>query len=317
MKFLRLSIAALTTAVAILLYFLLTDRDRLQHTYLCFKQAVSIAACYAGRNIDFVADIDGIKYEGNLSNGIDKDIFYYGAYEKPLLFLLRDIMHSVYANKGVFIDVGANTGQHSLFMSRYAPEVHAFEPWQPVLKRFHRMIELNHIKNIVVYPVGLGDQNARRSFYKPTEKNLGTGSFVEDFTPDNSYDGELEIRIGDEVLEQAGVKSVALIKMDVEGYEKLALTGLRRTLWKDRPIVEFELSADPKSRVSIKSRKDLTALFPENYRFVTFFRSDPSKGTYFLGDIEGIIRFDLKGRYDVLAYPAEKTKNLVLDGPRN
>ena len=317
MKPLRLAIPALTTVLAILLYFLLTDRDRLQRTYLCFKQSTSIAACYSGKSIDFVADIDGIKYEGNLSNGIDKDIFYFGAYEKPLLYLLRDIMHSVYANKGTFIDIGANTGQHSLFMSRYVSQVHAFEPWDPVLKRFRRMIELNQTKNIVVHPFGLGDQNAKKPFYKPAENNLGTGSFVEGFTSNNSYEGELEIKIGDEALDQAGVGSVALIKMDIEGYEKLALRGLRRTLWKDRPIVEFELSADPKSPVSIKSSKDLTDLFPENYSFATFIRSDPSKGTYSLASIEGIVRFDLKERYDVLAYPAEKTKDLVLHGPRN
>jgi hypothetical protein len=74
------------------------------------------------------------------------------------------------------------------------------------------LIELNHIKNIVVHPVGLGDQNAKKPFYKPVEKNLGAGSFVEGFTSDNSYDGELEIGIGNEALEQAGVKSAALIK---------------------------------------------------------------------------------------------------------
>jgi FkbM family methyltransferase len=202
-------------------------------------------------------------------------------------------------------------------MSRYASEVHAFEPWEPVLKRFRRMIELNHIKNIVVHPVGLGDQNAKKPFYKPVEKNLGTGSFVEGFTSDNTYDGELEIRIGDEALEQAGVGSAALIKMDIEGYEKLALRGLRRTLWRDRPIVEFELSVDPKSPVSIKSVRDLNVLFPENYSFATFIRSDPSRGTYSLAPIEGLVRFDLKERYDVLAYPTEQAKHLALDGPRN
>jgi len=33
----------------------------------------------------------------------------------------------------------------------------------------------------------------------------------------------MEIRIGDEELGSAGVKDVAVIKMDIEGYEKAAL----------------------------------------------------------------------------------------------
>ena len=60
--------------------------------------------------------------------GVDNDIFYYGAYEKHILYFLRDVMRTVYGNRGTFVDVGANTGQHSLFVSRFASEVHAFEP---------------------------------------------------------------------------------------------------------------------------------------------------------------------------------------------
>jgi len=145
------------------------------------------------------------------------------------------------------LDIGANTGQHSLFMSRYAKEIHAFEPWEPVIKRFRRMVEHNHIKNIVIHPFGLGDENSKEPFFRPPDINLGMGSFVEGFQENNSYEGELEIRIGDEALQKAGVMSVSLIKMDIEGYEKPALKGLRRTLQRHRPIVEFELSVDPRA----------------------------------------------------------------------
>ncbi|MGH7796859.1 MAG: FkbM family methyltransferase [Candidatus Binatia bacterium] len=316
MKALKLTLAALTSAITVLFYFFLTDDDRLRRTYLCFKQATSIAACYQGESVDFVADIDGIRYEGNLRNGIDNDIFYYGAYEKPILYFLRDIMGSAYRNQGTFIDVGANTGQHSLFMSRYASAVHAFEPWEPVLKRFRRMVEINRIKNIVIHPVGLGDQNSKKRFYKPAEKNLGTGSFVEGFVAENSFEGELEIQIGDEALEKSGVNYVSLIKMDIEGYEKPALRGLRRTLVKYRPIVEFELTADPNSSVSIKSKNELIALFPENYDFlVVSEKSDLSTGNYILEAIDGSVRFDRKGRHDMVAYPLERQKNITLRAP--
>ena len=191
MKALRLTAAGVLTVIALSGYLYLSDPAGLHRIYLCFTQSKSIATCYQGGSIDFVASIDGIRYEGNTGNGVDNDIFYYGAYEKHILYFLRDVMRTVYGNRGTFVDVGANTGQHSLFISRFASEVHAFEPWEPVLERFRRMVEFNHIKNIVIHPVALGDENSRKPFYKPSEDNLGTdrlstASVKKILTPANS-----------------------------------------------------------------------------------------------------------------------------------
>jgi FkbM family methyltransferase len=317
MKTLRLTIAALTTAVIMLAILYRSDYERVQGIYLCWKQAVSLTSCFTGGDIDFVADLDGVRYQGNLGNYVDSQIFYYGAYEKPNLFLLRDLMRSVYANQGTFIDIGANTGQHSLFMSRHSKEVHAFEPWEPVLKRFRRMVEANGIKNIAIHPFGLGNENSKKPFFKPSEKNLGTGSFVEGFRADNSYEGDLEIRVGDDAFEQANIKSVSVIKMDIEGYEKLALQGLRRTLRQHRPIVIFEITANPRSPVSIKSQEELRALFPEQYEFsLVSERSDPATGAYYLGSIDGVVRFDHAEQHDLVAYPAEKKSLIARQAPQ-
>lgn len=82
------------------------------------------------------------------------------------------------------------------------------------------MVEINQIKNIVIHPFGLGDENSKKPFFKPPDHNLATGSFVKGFIENNSYEGELEVQSGDDALAKAGVTSVALIKMDIEGYEK-------------------------------------------------------------------------------------------------
>ena len=247
MKAPKLSLAALLTLVFCLTSLYIVDRERFYWNYRCWQQAVTLSSCFRGGEFDFVADRNGARYEGKTGNFIDNHVFFFGAYEKPILYFLRDTMKSAYSNQGIFLDIGANTGQHSLFMSRYAKEIHAFEPWEPVIKRFRHMVEHNHIKNIVIHPFGLGDENSKEPFFRPPDINLGMGSFVEGFQENNSYEGELEIRIGDEALQKAGVMSVSLIKMDIEGYEKPALKGLRRTLQRHRPIVEFELSVDPRA----------------------------------------------------------------------
>jgi FkbM family methyltransferase len=317
LKALRLSLAALLALVFCLTGLYVVDRERFYYNYRCWQQAVTLSSCFGSGEFDFVADVNGARYEGKSGNVVDSQVFFYGAFEKPILYFLRDTMKSAYSNQGVFLDIGANTGQHSLFMSRYAKEIHAFEPWEPVIKRFRRMVENNHIKNIVIHPFGLGDKNSKKPFFKPPDNNLGTGSFVEGFKQDNSLEGELEIRTGDDALEKAGVTSVALIKMDIEGYEKPALKGLQRTLQAHRPIVEFELSVDPKNPVSIKSKDELIALFPEKYEFLVFSdKNDPSTGTYFLQPISERLRFDKTEQYDVVAYPKEKEKSIFLKGPQ-
>ena len=306
----------LATAGAILGLLSVTEPRYLREIYLCWKQAVSFPSCFQGGPIDFVADIDGIKYKGQAGNYIDNQIFYYGAYEKPTLFLLRDFMRATPGGPGTFIDVGANTGQHSMIMARYAKRVHAFEPWEPVLKRFRLMVAENGIKNIFIHAYGLGEHNSKKPFFKPRQDNLGTGSFVADFNPDNSLEGELEIQKGDDAFANENITSVAVIKMDIEGYEKLALRGLRRTLMQHRPIVVFEITINRESPVSIKSPEELAALFPGNYEFLVISaRSDALTGAYFLEPVDRIVRFDKAAQYDLVAYPAERKNDISRQGP--
>ena len=41
-------------------------------------------------DFQFSTEFFGLKYEGNLNNNIEANILFYGAFEKPLLFFLRD-----------------------------------------------------------------------------------------------------------------------------------------------------------------------------------------------------------------------------------
>jgi len=140
--------------------------------------------------LDFNIDFYGMTYEGNSYSLIDHIILMKGAFEKGILYFMRDTMKSLAPDGGTFLDAGANTGQHSLFMSPYVNHVHAFEPWESVLRRFNRMIEINGLKNIVVHPVGLGEREETLSFYEPPRSNTGIGSFVKGFSEEQEYGSE-------------------------------------------------------------------------------------------------------------------------------
>ena len=315
-KALRLVATAVLVALLCSGYLYFFEPERWRFTVACFTRAPSIAACFR-EDFDFTTDFFGMRLEGNVSNLVDKNIFYYGAFEKPNLFLLRDLMRSVSGGEKTFIDIGANTGQHSLFMSRYSKAVHAFEPWEPVLKKFRRIIEINGITNITIHPYGLGDQNSKKPFFKPPDNNLGTGSFVEGFNLENFNVGALEIYKGDDAFAKEQITSVSVIKMDIEGYEKPALQGLRNNLRNHRPFVVFEVTTAPKGLISIKSKDELTALFPENYEFLVLSKkSNPLTGDYFLDPIDGIVRFDEAMQYELVAYPIELRNFVPLRGPK-
>jgi len=259
------------------------------------------------RPVEFTTDLgEGVLYTGHSGNFIDFQVLMYGAYEKPMLHFVRDTLEGWAARDGVFLDVGANTGQHSLFMSSFAAEVHAFEPYEPVLARFRAMIESNGIENIVVHPVGLGREPARVPFHEPHETNMGTGSFVDGFRGHDAAVSVLEIVVGDDALAAAGVQRVHVAKVDVEGFEKPVLEGLRATLERSRPVIVLELSIDPASDDLFASEAELLEALPADYacRALQSDGADLWTGSYRLAPCQ--LDFTRKHQRSLVWYPRER-----------
>ncbi len=154
-------------------------------------------------------------------------------------------------------------------MSKVADQVHAFEPFTEVLKKIDQHICLNKILNLSVHNVGLSDKDELLPFFAPTGRNQGIGSFDASTTAKGNRNiGNLLLVSGDSYFQQQSIVGVDLIKIDVEGFEKSALQGLRNTLANDRPVVVCELTYG--RDLSIISMEELSSLFPQNYSFLTF-----------------------------------------------
>jgi FkbM family methyltransferase len=305
---LRLTAAALVAAALCAAYFYFFEPRTLYATYRCVTAATPWYACYTGNGFPFRTEVFGMIYEGRTGIGdvVDEMVLTQGSYETHVLFFLRDTMAKLNPSGGVFVDVGANTGQHSMFMSRYAKALHSFEPFPPVLVRFRRMLEINKITNVIVHPVGLGSEAARLPFDdRELSFSLGAGNKARPTL-------ELEIVPGDVALRRAGVDHVDLIKMDIEGYENQALRGLGNTLRRDRPVVVFELSINPKRPGLFASMAELREVFPENYDFLAFKQWDFYTGFYELADLAGLAHFDQLETYNAVAYPREKKDQIAL-----
>lgn len=220
----------------------------------------------------FTMNFYGLDYRGNLNNGIEFAMYFYGAFEKPLLYFLRDCLTSLSdAEPGdtVYFDVGANIGQHALFMSRVATQVHAFEPYAPVSAQLEAHLELNRIGNVRLHKLGLGDADGTLPFYAPSGSNTGVGSFdAASQERGNTPAGELRIARGDAYLEDLELPRLDLMKIDVEGFERKALAGLRETLKRFRPVLVIEVSYG--QPLSFTDQDQFLKHLPADYQVFTF-----------------------------------------------
>jgi FkbM family methyltransferase len=205
---------------------------------------------------EFETDFFGLKYRGNFNTFIDWSAYFYGAYEKYLLFLMRDIVKE--KHNPIFIDIGANVGHHSLFMSKFCQEVHAFEPYDRVKVILMSKLSLNKCSNVIVHNFGLGAKNEFLDFYAPVGRNIGTGSFMAEHAQNNNIKiGKLEIVQGDSYISKLNLKKIDLIKIDVEGFEKYVLLGLMDTLKKYRPFVVMEYSGVTRNDLTIQELREI------------------------------------------------------------
>ena len=268
--------------------------------------------------IAFETDFFGLEYSGHLSNNIEYNIYRYGAFEKPLLFFLQDTMRkllSADSSQSIFYDIGANIGQHSLFMSRITDEVHSFEPYSVVSCKLEEHIRKNQIKNITLHKVGLSKEDELMDFFAPTGHNQGIGSFdISTMEKGNISTGKLNLVNGDSYIEKLKLPSIGILKMDVEGFEKNALLGLRRTLKRDRPIMVCEISYG--NELSFASLQEFAATIPNGYKLFSFdtLKTDGTKAkkrgrkARYTGEYRLIPHNGWKknGQEDIICCPIEK-----------
>lgn len=191
---------------------------------------------------EFTADFFGLKFKGNLNCYLDWCVFFFGAYEKRELLLLESVMKQ--KKGGVFLDIGANSGEYSLLLSRHASKVVAFEPYDRIAEKLRGEISLNGIKNIEVREAALGNAEKEMEFYAPLESsNTGTASLVREHeAAGNRPYKKIKVYNASEYIEGLGLPGVDVIKIDVEGFEKDVLTGLQRVIEKYRPVILMEFS---------------------------------------------------------------------------
>lgn len=167
---------------------------------------------------------DGLRFALNPESYIDGAVISDGFYEPEVL---QAIVEHVPEN-GVFWDVGANIGLHSIAAKKKRPDitVYAFEPDPVMAARLLLNRTLNGLSCPRLMSLALSDKFGLSDFHIASAASSGLSSL----TPLDgaSFDSILSVLTvpAFTLTSEFGVKMPNFVKLDVEGSEANVLTGL-------------------------------------------------------------------------------------------
>lgn len=204
----------------------------------------SILATIKSRTIDLF----GYRFKVIVGDWVSKKIEEDGIYEAAQTRLIPSFIGA----GTTCLDVGANIGYYTMWMSRLSlrgGSVHAFEPNPLTFSFLQENVQANGLENVFVNNVAVGQRTETTlinlDLPLPAEgpdggvQNLGGWSLV------RRRKGEHQVQVVsiDDYVAQKKIEKVSFIKIDVEGFEREVLAGARQTLEKMRPVIMIELAA--------------------------------------------------------------------------
>lgn len=169
----------------------------------------------------------------------------------PELFFLRQII-----KPGAYcLDIGANLGYYSTFLSKLAGprgKVFAVEPVPLFQQIWRQNVKQSGVDNLILYPFALGGKNTTIQMGTPERDGLlrhGMTKVVASAEETYGRTYDVEMRIPDELF--AGLKRLDFIKCDVEGFEHEVFGHLQGTIRRFKPLIQTELNgAENRLRVT-------------------------------------------------------------------
>jgi FkbM family methyltransferase len=166
-------------------------------------------------------------------------------YEPPLpLIIARHIRH----RRGLFIDVGANTGYYSLLAASLgADRVVAFEPVPFIRDIFQKnRNQSNLTEQIEISACALGEKPGRFNLYMPDNGHgliETSASLNMNFRTNHSGQFDVEVTTLDDFFQcrPEPRNDPIFLKIDVESLEEQVLRGGENILQFQRPIIAIEI----------------------------------------------------------------------------
>ncbi len=178
----------------------------------------------------------------------------------PELFYLKELVQPGFT----CVDIGANVGYYSVFLSRYAGaegRVFAVEPVPLFANIFIKNTGRFARKNITLYQCALGAEKKKVTLSTPVIDGVfrhGLTKIVEQETDQSAQSYEAQMEVADQLF--APLQKIDFLKCDVEGYEVILFPQMLETLKRCKPLIQIEISTE-------ENRKQLIELLqPLGYK---------------------------------------------------
>ena len=161
-----------------------------------------------------------------------------GKYESEKFSAIENVVQ-----KGmVFLDIGANKGDFSLFAGQMVGstgKIIAFEPEPNNCRWIRKSIQVNHFDNIVLMEIALSNENGDKKLF--LGKKSGWHTLVKG--QKDREEGEITIQTQklDSIIDALNLTRIDVMKIDVEGAEYDLIKGGEKAIEKFRPIIFMDL----------------------------------------------------------------------------
>lgn len=162
----------------------------------------------------------------------------------PELFYLKELVQPGFT----CVDIGANVGYYSVFLSRYAGangRVFSVEPVPLFSNIFVKNTGKFARKNITLYQCALGAERKKVTLSTPMIDGVfrhGLTKIVDTPQEQNSQTYEANMEVADELF--APLEKIDFLKCDVEGYEVILFPQMIETLKRCKPLIQMEISTE-------------------------------------------------------------------------
>lgn len=198
----------------------------------------------------------------NKTNWIDNRLLSFRGYEPGNLHAMQQLIaaHSITH----FYDIGANIGYFTAVLGQTTSlkEIHAYEPMRRNAYQLGANILLNDLcARVTCHTYALGDEEKSTTLWYNAH-STGIATLDRSATPraeaDYTLSETIECRVFDRLHTLAG--HTVLIKMDVEGYEKHALLGMREFIHRNRVFLFVEINQDDEEVLALLHELGLTRM---------------------------------------------------------
>lgn len=189
----------------------------------------------------------------DLHDSLSRSIYYFGTHEPDTTAFLRRKFKD--PRLRVVFDIGSNIGYYAItaaVMLRARGRVEAFEPVPWIFDSLKANGQLNHLTNLRSHRLAIGRENRSATLFLPHGHRAWSSNatllpelakiFNRLFSPPGTVIDSLNVSLRslDSLIDEEGLESPDLIRMDIEGAEHAALQGMERTLQKCSPDLVFE-----------------------------------------------------------------------------